>query len=64
MTIYNTTFTVVQVYLKMTFMFGLVVIGNVVDNVSQPKWVILFLQVGLGITWINTGALVYYHNEF
>ena len=43
MTIYNTTFTVVQVYLKMTFMFGLVVIGNVVDNVSQPKWVILFL---------------------
>ena len=34
MTIYNTEYAKVQVYLKMTFMFGLIVVGNVVDNVS------------------------------
>ena len=41
-------------------MFGLIVIGNVVDNVSQPKWVAIFLQVALGTTWIITGFLVHY----
>ena len=34
MTIYNTSFALEQVSLKMTFTFGLVVIGNIVDNVS------------------------------
>lgn len=58
MTIYNTSFAVLQTYLKMTFMFGLLVIGNVTDNISQPRWVILFMQIVLGIIWILTGILV------
>ena len=60
MTIYNTSFALEQVSLKMTFTFGLVVIGNIVDNVSQPKWVALFLQVALGFCWIIIGVVVWY----
>ena len=58
MTIYNTSFEMVQVYMKMTFMFGLIVIGNVVDNVSQPKYVTIFLQITLGLYWLITGIFV------
>ena len=43
MTIYNPSFGKFQVFLKMTFILGLMIIGNVVDNVSQPKWVIITL---------------------
>ena len=45
----------------MTFMFGLVIVGNVVDNVSQPRWVILFLQVSLGVCWVLTGTIVHFN---
>lgn len=45
----------------MTFMFGLVIVGNVVDNVSQPRWVILFLQISLGVCWVLTGTIVHFN---
>ena len=47
----------------MTFMFGLVVIGNVVDNVSEPKWVTIFLQGTLGLCWIISGCLIHYFEK-
>ena len=34
MTLYNPAFGQVSIFLKMTFTFGLMIIGNVVDNVS------------------------------
>ena len=45
----------------MTFMLGLVIIGNVVDNVSQPRLVILFLQISLGVCWVLTGTIVHFN---
>lgn len=39
-------------------MLGLIIVGNVVDNVSQPKWVALFVQIALGCSWILTGSLI------
>lgn len=41
MTVYNTSISYEhgQIFLKMTFLFGLIIFGNIVDNVSQPKWV-------------------------
>ena len=58
MTIYSPSVGKNQVMLKMTFLFGLIIIGNVIDNVSNPKWVCIFLQATLGMTWIITGFLV------
>lgn len=58
MTIYNPSSGKADIELKMTFMLGLIIIGNVVDNVSQPKWVALFVQIALGSSWILTGTLI------
>ena len=58
-TIYNPEFGKFQDNLKLTFMFGLIIFGNVVDNVSQPKWVAIFLQLALGASWIINGFIVY-----
>ena len=43
MTIYNPSVGKNQMMLKMTFMLGLSIVGNVVDNVSQPKWVAIIV---------------------
>jgi len=59
MTIYNSSFGRLAIFLKMTFMLGLIIVGNVVDNVSQPKWVAIFLQLALGVSWFLTGCIVY-----
>ena len=44
-------------------MFGLIVVGNVVDNVSEPKWVAIFLQVALSLCWAITGVLVQFYEH-
>ena len=44
--------------MKMTFMFGLVVFGNLIDNVSRPKNVLIIFQMALSVCWILTGVLV------
>jgi len=59
MTIYNTAFGKEKLFLEMTFLFGLIIIGNILDNVSQPKWVLIFLQLTLCLTWSATGGIVY-----
>ena len=43
MTIYNAAFGKNVTFLKMTFLLGLIIFGNIVDNISQPKWVALFV---------------------
>ena len=43
----------------MTFMFGLVVYGNLTDNFSQPKFILVYSQAFLAICWILTGVLVH-----
>ena len=58
MTVYSPSVGGSQVILKETFMLGLIVFGNIVDNVSQPLWVAIFAQVFLGVSWILIGGLV------
>ena len=43
MTIYNTAFEKEILFLKTTFLLGLIIVGNVVDNMSHPKWVVIIL---------------------
>ena len=46
--------------LKASYMIGVLVIGNIIDNVSTPKYLSMALQFSLAITWLSTSALVYY----
>jgi len=41
MTIYNTAFEKEVITLKITFLLGLVIVGNVVDNISHLNWVVI-----------------------
>ena len=43
LTVYNIGFSESQIFLKMSFMIGLVIFGNIIDNISHPKWVAIFL---------------------
>lgn len=43
----------------MAFVFGFVIVGNVVDNVSTPKTLAIVLQIVLGTTWVLTGWETY-----
>ena len=58
-TFYNPAFGQTKLFLKLTFLFGIFIIGNVVDNVSQPRYVVIVLQVFLSISWILTGIFVH-----
>ena len=42
----------------MAFLFGYIIVGNVVDNIAAPKKLAIFLQVTLGVTWCSTGTVV------
>ena len=44
--------------LRMAFLFGYIIVGNVVDNIAAPKKLAIFLQVTLGVTWCSTGTIV------
>ena len=41
-------------------MIGVLVIGNIIDNVSTPKYLSIAIQFSLAITWLLTSAVVYY----
>jgi hypothetical protein len=48
----------------MSFMIGLIIFGNIVDNVSHPKWVAIFVQLTISVSWGVTGLLVYHIATF
>jgi hypothetical protein len=39
----------------MGFLFGIIIAGNIIDNVATPKTLAIFLQIWLGFSWMNTG---------
>ena len=41
--------------LKLSYLFGLVVFGNLIDNISQPKKLVQFAQIALAMYWTFTG---------
>ena len=59
MTIYNPAMGYNYIYLKMTFLIGMMIFGNLVDNVSQPRTLAIVVQISLAIIWIFVGADVY-----
>ena len=46
--------------LRDSFLFGLIVVGNIIDNVSNPKYLLIFLQVSLSFTWVIDGLQIQY----
>ena len=45
--------------LRLMFVFGMLVIGNVIDNMSYVKPLVVFLDFFLAICWLNTGLRIY-----
>ena len=43
--------------LKLSLLLGLVLFGNIADNLSQPRTLMLFTQISLSIYWTFTGLL-------
>src|SRR5437016_3865061 len=41
--------------IRMTFAFGFLLFGNILDNIHNPKRFCLFLEGFLGITYMMTG---------
>ena len=59
-TIQRVEYDSTDLILKASYMIGVLVIGNIIDNVSTPKYLSIAIQFSLAITWFSTGALVYY----
>lgn len=58
MTIFNVTYDEKNFVLKLSFLFGLSIFGNLVDNMSQPKALIVYAQLALSLYWIYTGIVI------
>ena len=43
--------------LKLSLLLGLVLFGNIADNLSQPRRLMLFTQISLSVYWTSTGLL-------
>ena len=41
---------------RLSFMFGLILFGNMIDNMNTPKAVAITLQICLAVTWVGTGV--------
>ena len=59
MTLFRNTQSQEEFQLRMTFIFGFLVAGNIVDNISTPKILAIILQLSLSFTWISTGFVLY-----
>ena len=60
MTLFRNTESQDEFQLRMSFIFGFLVVGNIVDNISTPKNFAIILQVSLSISWICTGFMLYF----
>lgn len=68
-TFYSPDFKDQQLYVEfnyfpihLSFLFGFLILGNSVDNLSNPKILMLICEVALGITWILEGAITQFYN--
>ena len=46
--------------LRIAFLFGLLLVGNIIDNTPTPKSMAIILQFSLAVVWIFTGGIVNY----
>ena len=49
--------------LRIAFLVGLLVIGNIIDNIPSPKFIAIALQLTLAIVWTATGLMVAFISE-
>ena len=49
--------------MRIAFLVGLLVIGNIIDNISSPKRLAIALQLALAVVWAATGLMVAYIRE-
>ena len=48
---------------QLSYFFGLLVVGNIVDNLADMKPVLLISQCLIAIGWILTGLITQLHDE-
>ena len=53
-------FSSLETDLRIAFLVGLLVIGNIIDNISSPKSLAIALQLALAVVWAATGLMVAY----
>ena len=46
--------------MRIAFLFGFLLFGNIVDNSATPKIMVISIQIILALVWILTGGLVSY----
>lgn len=46
--------------LKIAFIVGLLIFGNLIDNISTPKYLAIGIQFSIAVIWITTGLMVAY----
>ena len=59
LTFYRVQFDNIEDQLRWMFVFGMLLVGNVIDNMSYVKPIVMILHIYLGIMWISTGFRVY-----
>lgn len=60
LTFYRPQFHNKYMQLHESLIFGLLLIGNTLDNLAAPKWIAIGSQVSLATFWVLTGGIVQY----
>ena len=55
MTIFIDDHNAVMREARLAFLFGMLIVGNVVDNVATPRTLVIVLQLGLAFCWFING---------
>ena len=59
MTVFFDDYSDVAFQLHMCYMFGVLLSGNIVDNIATPKYFAIFAQTLLAAFWIGSGFFLY-----
>lgn len=60
MTLVEGVFCEKDFILRYAYQFGILIVGNLIDNIPTPKYFVIALQFILGISWICHGLLKEY----
>ena len=49
--------------MRIAFLVGLLIVGNITDNIPSPKYIAIVLQLTLAVVWTTTGLMVAFISE-
>jgi len=60
MTLFRSDIDAFETSMTVSYLFGVLLIGNILDNIPNPKILALTLQLLVAFSWILTGIHVNY----